>query len=381
MNRALAGAIVMATIAGCGLSLTVALLSVRLDGAGFSAHAIGLNTAAGGIASLACAPFVPRLAKAAGVARLLLIALAIGGVTLIGFTLTQDYVIWLVLRFVLGFAVTVLFVLSEFWITTASTSDRRGLAIGLYATSLGVGFALGPVLLAVVGTTGNLPFFIGTGLFWGAILPLMANTPSAPLLEARSRKPFWVFLKEAPTATLAGLLHGAIEVAGIGLLPVYALRAGASAEQGALFASIFVLGAGTMQVPLGLLSDRVDRRKLLLAIAGLGLVGALSLAAAGLSSLIFFEVVLLLWGSTVGGLYPVGLAHLGARYRDGELAGANAAFVMTYSLGMLVGPPLIGAGLDVAPAGFFISIAVMIGLYVAIAGTRLRRARQSRSAG
>ncbi|WP_158806854.1 MFS transporter [Beijerinckia sp. L45] len=382
MNRALLGAIVMATIAGCGLSLTVALLSVRLDVAGYSAHAIGLNTAAAGIASLLGAPFVPRVAKRVGIARLLMISLAIGGLTLLGFTLTQDYGVWLILRFIMGMAVTVLFVLSEFWITTASTSDRRGLAIGLYATSLGAGFALGPVLLAAVGTSGNLPFFIGTALFWGAIVPLVANTPSAPLLETRSRKPFWMFLKEAPVATLAGLLHGAIEVAGIGLLPVYALRAGASAEQGALFASIFVLGAGAMQVPLGLLSDRLDRRKLLLVIAGLGLVGALFLAVVGLSSLILFEVVLLLWGGTVGGLYPVGLAHLGARYRDGELAGANAAFVMTYSLGMLIGPPLIGAGLDlVPPSGFFLGIAILIGLYLAVAGLRLTRSAASVTAG
>jgi MFS family permease len=376
MNRALAGAILMATVAGCGLSLTVALLSVRLDGAGYSAHAIGLNTAAAGIASLIGAPFVPRLAKRIGVARLLLISLAIGGLTLIGFTLTQDYAAWLVLRFVMGMAVTVLFVLSEYWITTASTSGKRGLAIGIYATSLGIGFALGPILLAAIGTSGNLPFFLGAGLFWGAILPLMANTPSVPLLETRSRKPFWVFLKEAPIATLAGLLHGAIEVTGIGLLPVYALRAGASAEQGALFASIFVLGAGTMQVPLGLLSDRVDRRRLLLVIASLGLVGALFLAAVGLSSLILFEVVLLLWGGTVGGLYPVGLAHLGARYRDGELAGANAAFVMTYSLGMLIGPPLIGGGLDfIPPGGFFLAIGALIGLYLLVACGRLWRIR------
>ncbi|MGD0632719.1 MAG: MFS transporter [Beijerinckiaceae bacterium] len=375
-TRVLAGAIATAAIAGCGLSLSIALLSVRLDAAGFSARAIGLNTAAGGVASLLCAPLIPYAAKKIGVAWLLLLSLAVGGLALTGFTVTSGYVAWLALRFLTGMAVTVLFVLSEYWIGTAAAVGRRGLAIGLYATCLGGGFAAGPAVLAFVGTRGGLPFWVGAGLFWAAIVPLILNMKGAPPLDERSRKPFWVFLRESPMATLAGMLHGAIEVAGIGLLPVYALRAGASAEQGALFASLFVFGNSALQVPVGLLSDRVDRGRLLIVIAVLGLAGALFLGLAGMSSLILFEAILLIWGGTVGGFYPVGLAQLGSRYRDGELAGANAAFVMTYSFGMLVGPPLTGLGLDlVPPGGFFLTIAVFIALYLAIAFGSLARRR------
>ena len=368
LNRVVLGAIATATIAGCGLSLTIALLSVRLDAMGFSARAIGLNTAAAGIAALVCAPAIPLLARRLGVARTLFAALVLGGIALLGFTVTDDYAAWLVLRFAVSAAVTVLFVLSEYWISTAAEGGARGLAIGLYATSLGAGFAAGPLVLAVLGTAGTLPFLAGAALFWLAAMPLLVTGRGAPALTEQSRKPLWHFLRDAPLATGAGLLQGAIEVAGIGLLPVYALRAGASVEQGALFASLFVLGNSALQVPLGLLSDRVDRRKLLLAIAMLGVAGALVLSAIGLSVPLAFEVLLLLWGGTVGGFYPVGLAQLGALYRDGDLAGANAAFVMAYSVGMLLGPPLIGAGLDFRPPeGFFLAVAVLIGVYLLVA--------------
>jgi len=69
----------------------------------------------------------------------------------------------------------------------------------------------------------------------------------------------------------------------------------------------------------------------------------------------------------VGSLYAVGLGELGSRYQSAELASANAAYIMLYSAGMLAGPPLMGLGLDLAPAGFFIALAIMLAAYLGVA--------------
>lgn len=357
----------MATIVGCGLSLTIALIAVRLDQAGFSARAIGLNTAAGGVATLVAGPLIPMAARRWGVARLLLISLLGGAVSLALFTVTENYVAWLVLRFAEGMAVTVMFVLSEFWITTATPAGRRGLAIGVYVMTLAGGFAVGPLILAVTGTAGNLPFLIAAALFAISTIPLVLNARGAPPLEERSQRSFIFFLRAAPAATLAAMLHGSIEVAGMSLLPIYALRAGVSVAQGALFASLFIVGNSALQLPIGLLADRIDRRRLLAALAFTGLAGAGVLAAVGVRSVPLFEVLLLLWGGIVGALYPVGLGELGARFRGADLASANSAYVMAYAAGMLVGPPIIGAGLDlIPPAGFFLAVMALITLYLVV---------------
>lgn len=378
--RTLAGAIAIATIVGCSISLTIALLSVRLDQGGFSAVAIGINTASGGVATLVGAPFIPWAARRFGVARLLLASLCLGGIGLIGFTMTADYTAWLVLRFALGLAVTAEFVLSEFWITTAAPEGRRGLAIGIYAAALAAGFAAGPLVLSLIGTSGNLPFYFGAALFFIAAIPLAFNAGDAPNITLRSGKTLLTFLREAPGATLAGLLHGAIEVACLSLLPIYALRAGLSVTDGALFASIFILGNSALQLPLGLLADRIDKRLLLLVLASVGFFGALFLGMLGIRLLFVFEVTLLLWGGIVGALYPVGLGQLGADYEGSDLASANSAFVMTYAGGMLIGPPLIGIGLDMAPpSGLFWAIAALIGLYLAVAAPDVLRRRQRAS--
>lgn len=369
--RTVTGAIIVATIVGTGLSLTIALLAVRLEAAGYSARAIGINTAAGGVATLLAAPLIPWAARKLGVAQLLMASLIVGGLALFAFTLSSNYFVWLALRFVVGAIVTVDFVLSEYWITMWTPEGRRGFAIGVYATSMAAGFAVGPVVLAWVGTKGNLPFYLGAALFLGAAVPLRLNARGAPALETRSTKNLFTFLREAPTATLAAFLQGAVEVAGLSLLPVFALRSGLSLTDGALLAGLFILGNSVLQLPLGMLADRVDRRFLLIGLAILGCLASLVLTVWPVHPFWLFSVLVLLWGGLVGSLYPVGLSLLATLYRNEDLASANSAFVMFYAIGMLGGPPLIGAGLDLAPSGFFWVIGELLAVYLALAGGQL----------
>jgi MFS family permease len=371
--RTVGAAVLVATIVACSLSLTVALISVRLDEAGFSARAIGLNAAAAGVAALLTAPLVPWAARRLGVATLLILALLLGAGALLGLAVTHSYIAWLGLRFLMGVAFTAEFVLSEFWITASAPARSRGLAIGFYGMSFAGGFALGPLTLAAIGTSGNLPFYLAAGLMIAAIGPLALNARSAPALDVQGELGAMAVLRQAPAATLASLLQGAVEAAGMGLLPVYALRSGLDPSQGALLAALFILGAGAFQVPLGLLADRVAPHRLLLILAGLGIVGALLLAGLGVRWLVLAEGLLLLWGGLVCGLYPVGLSHLAQLFRGANLARASAGFVTAYSIGMLVGPPFVGFGLDLAPSGFFLSIAVLLATYVMIVAPHWRK--------
>lgn len=179
----------------------------------------------------------------------------------------------------------------------------------------------------------------------------------------------------APILMLAALLFGAIETGGMGLLPVHALRNGFDAQTGALFVSYVAFGNVAFQLPLGLLSDRMPRRRLIVAIAIFGLAGALALILLT-PHYAPFSVLLFVWGGIIGGLYMVGLAELGARYAGADLASANAAFVMLYATGMLIGPPLLGQTLDLSPhSGLFGGMAALFVAYLvaaSIAGSRAR---------
>ncbi len=212
-------------------------------------------------------------------------------------------------------------------------------------------------------------------LFAAAALPIVVGSKSAPPIETHSSLPVLAFLLVAPVATLAGLLHGAIETASMGLLPVFALRSGLGAETGALFVTLFALGNVAFQFPVGFLADMIERRRLLMMIALASLAGAVALSVLEPSASLLFGAVLLIWGGVAGSFYAVALGYLGARYKGPELASANAAFVMLYSGGMLGGPPIMGAGMDaLGPHGFFVAIAALLAIYLLIA--RLTGARE-----
>ena len=357
---------------GIGLSLSIPLLSLRMAAAGYSARAIGLQTAMGALATFAGAPFVPALIRRFGVRPFLVMSIGLGIACLIGFGLIADFNYWYPLRLLYGAAITAIFVVGEYAINVLAPAGRRGFVMGVYGTALALGFAAGPVALSFTGTQGMTPFLVGAAIFALAAAPaLMIGADAAPLGEAKSGGAF-TFLFKSPSATFAALAFGAVETGVLGLLPVYALRIGLEEADGEALLSLCLVGSALLSFPMGYISDLVDRRKLLLGIGFVGLIGALAMPfVAGDFALL--GALMFVWGGVVGALYPVGLAHLGSRHAGADLASANAAFVMLYSLGMLIAPPLLGAGLDTwSPHGFSAGLALLFALYCALVALRLR---------
>jgi MFS family permease len=362
---ALFAAILCAMLVGVALSLSIPLLSFALESRGASATFIGLNTAMAGIATIAIAPIVPRLAARLGVPGLLLITLGGGAVTLLAFWVTPDVWLWFPLRFLFGASLAILFVLSEFWINAAAPDNRRGLIMGIYAATLSLGFASGPVILSVLEMDSIWPYAIGASLFIAAAFPVMLGARLAPDLgHERSSISVFGFVRAAPAATLAAFVFGALETGGMSLFPLYGVHLGYTPYQAALIITAMSIGNVLAQIPIGLLSDRVNRLSLLMVLAGIGAIGALFLPFAS-SDLYVFYAVIAVWGGFSAGMYTVGLAFLGARYKGADLANANASFVMLYSLGLAIGPPLLGVGYDLfKPHGLPLGISLMFVCYL-----------------
>lgn len=370
----MAAAISAISVVGIAIGLGMPLLSVILETRGHSASMIGLNTAVAGLASIAAAPLATPLARRLGVAWAMLAMIAVGALAFVGFYFAPSFWMWFPLRVALHLSLTVLFILSEFWISTSAPPQRRGLVLGIYATVLSLGFAAGPWLFSRLGSAGFLPFGVTVLLVTLAAIPVLAARNESPPLqpdgeEARS---FVRYIWLVPTATVAVLVFGAVETGGFALFPVYGNRIGYSEADAALLLTMIGLGNVLLQIPIGMISDRIgDRRYLLLVCAVVGLAGAafMPLFAANWH---LMSALLFVWGGVVAAMYTVGLAHLGSKLSGHELASANAAFVLCYGVGMVLGPQAIGIGMDIAgPNGFGYALALFFGIYIAVSVGRL----------
>ncbi len=368
----IAAAIGCITSVGVGLSLSVPLLSLEMERMGASGTLIGVNTAVAGVAAIIVVPFVPRLAARLGVLTLLWLAVGLAALSLIAFKATYDILWWFPLRFLFSIALGTLFVLSEYWINSAAPPEKRGFVMGIYATVLALGFAAGPAVLSLVGTSGWPPYLAGAALCSLAALPLLLARGISPRIDRGTGRTVLSFILAAPAATVAALVFGAVETGGFAILPLYGLQLGYTAERAAFLVSLMALGNVLFQIPIGMLSDRVDRRLVLAVVAFIGMIGAFAMPLAA-GSITGFAILLVVWGGVAGALYTVGLAHLGARFSGGDLASANAAFVILYNTGLVIGPPFVGGGMDLYPPhGFAVALGLLFAAYLLVIATRLR---------
>ena len=376
----LIAAISAISVVGIAIGLGMPLLSVVLESRGHSATMIGLNTAVAGIASIAGAPLATPIASRLGVAWAMLVMIAAGALAFVGFHFAPAFWMWFPLRVILHISLTVLFILSEFWISASAPPSRRGLVLGVYATVLSLGFAAGPWLFSRLGSTGFLPFGVTVLLVVIAAIPVMAARRESPPIrpEGEETSHFLRYIWMVPTATAAVLVFGAVETGGFALFPIYGSRIGYSEADAALLLTMIGLGNVVLQIPLGMISDRVrDRRHLLLLCAAVGLLGTLLMPQVA-QNWHLMALLLFLWGGVVAAMYTVGLAHLGAQLSGHELASANAAFVLCYGIGMVLGPQVIGIGMDTfGPSGFGWALALFFGIYMVLATARLAFGRSA----
>lgn len=359
---------------GTAIGFGAPLISAMMTAHDISNSIIGYNGMTGGIATVIAAACTSRIALRFGVVRPILAMLIVGALSFLGFYCFQALWTWFVLRFTLHFAMTIMFILSEFWVNSSAPSSKRGFVLAVYATTLGLGFAIGPILFSMVGSNGFLPFGIGCAITALASIPIIAAWKLSPQFRDSAHVPFLHYIFKVKTSTLAVFVFGAIQMGAITLITPFSLNAGYSEMQAGQFMTLLALGSVLLLVPISIISDRIcDRRYSLAGCALTGLAGALIVPFI-LDNRFLLKGDLFLLGGVSAGLYTIGLAQLGAHLKGHELAAANSAFIFCYGIGMLIGPAMIGLAMDTFPTlGFSASIAAFFGLYVILVVLQLTR--------
>lgn len=354
------------------------LMAFVLTRGGASSAAIGAVTSISTIAVIVLSPLYPRAIARLGLRNAILAGVGVGIAILCAMPRWPSLEAWFGLRFLSGCGLGLAWIASEVWLNTLSTDESRSRIMAVYSTVFAAGVMAGPLLLQFTGTAGPWPFYIGAASLALTVIPLLAVGHASGTMERKPRpqRRLPALLRVAPLAMLAALIAGLVESTDISLLPVLGLRHGLDDSSSLYLVTVFLVGNVLLQLPIGVLADRLGRSAVLAGCAVVSVIGPLLLIPAmGVPWLL--GLLLFVWGGTLYGFYTQGIALVGDSYPKEDLAAANAAFVVVYCAGGIVGPSLGGTAMDLwAPNGLvvYLSCAPLLLLFPLLVKSLRRRA-------
>ena len=340
--------------------MTLPLLSLVLERHGVDEATIGFNVAAQYLTVFVAAPFVTPLLRRVGPASMILWSLVASSAVFVALPIYVDVYVWFGLRMLLGIALSFLWIAGEAWVCHIAERRSLGRTVAVYATVVSVGFALGPALLAWVGTEGWTPFLLCTGLMATAVLPMVWVQRGSPRLEGQASTSLPRFVVLAPVMMMVYLVFSATDAVLLTFLPLYGTEAGLPEWQALSLLSVLALGVVVSQPPIGWLTDRVNGMLLMLAMVVLMAVCSASLPLT-IAHTPWNALALLGFGAAMGGVYTISLAMTGRRFEGPDLGRAATARGILFCIGALLAPPLSGIAMDgLGPNGLPISLTAMI---------------------
>jgi len=349
--RTLIAAIACVTVFDITLGLSFPLFSLILEDRGYSATMIGIQASFGPLGVLAAGPVIPHLTARFGSKRVAQACCVLVALVLMSFKLVESMWIWLPLRFVLGALACTLFAVSESWVVRTAEGPYRGRITAIYASILSGGFALGPAMLPFTGFRGWLPFLIGAGIMFLAIIPITFVEIDDQSDGTEKPASFFGFFVRAPILLLAVGAFALLDAAVLALFPLYGLRHGLSVNLSTFALTVLIAGNLILQFPIGWIGDHLPKRKVMLACAFITALAALFLPKA-MGTVLMWPLLVLI-GACGFGIYTMAIAILGERYKGPELVAGAAAFASMWGLGGMVGPSLGGWSMELFGADGF----------------------------
>ncbi|MEO1777694.1 MAG: MFS transporter [Pseudomonadota bacterium] len=354
-----------------GNGLHGTLLGVRGDIEGFSTTELSIIMSAYFAGFLGGSRMAPRMIRRVGHVRVFAALASLISAVMILYPTFADPWIWTLGRVLIGFCFSAVYVTAESWLNDAADNSNRGKALSLYMVVMTVGIVVSQYLLLTADPSGFVLFVIPSVLVSLAITPILLSISPVPAFDTTKPMTLRELFHVSPLGCVGMFLLGGVFAAQFGMAPVYGTEAQLSIAQISTFVSTFFIGAVLLQYPIGWLSDRFDRRLLILAVAVIGTVGSiLGLALGGNFGLLLASAFIV--GGMSNPLYSLLLAHTNDFLDHDDMAAASGGLVFINGLGAVAGPLIVGALMErVGPGGFYMFIAVLFAVLVGYAGYRM----------
>jgi len=278
---------------------------------------------------------------------------------------------WMAGRVLIGFCYSGVYVTAESWLNNSSSNETRGKTLSLYMIVQMVGIVSAQGLMVVADPSGFILFVISSVLVSIAFAPILLSVSPAPAFESTKPMSLRQIRQVSPLGAVGMFLLGGVFSAQFGMSAVYGAEIGLSTSQISAFVAMFFVGPMLFQFPLGWISDRMDRRILILA-ASLITTGGAIIGMVFNHDFNMLLVSAFIIGGMTTPLYSLVLAHTNDFLSHEDMASAAGGMVFINGLGAIGGPMLAAWAMGaIGPQGYFLFIAILMIFLVVYAAYRM----------
>ena len=349
------------------------ILPLRGQFEGFSAASLGFLGTGWAIGYVAGCLRTPALVARVGHIRAFGAMCALAAITVLLSLIFITPYVWVPLRALSGFCFAGAAMIVESWLNERTESASRGRVFGIYTMVNLAATTCGQIVLMAGDARGFLFFVLAAIFYCLALLPTAlsaTSTPTALVSVSLDLRGLW---RNSPIAVFAVLMVGVSNSAFGAMTAVFGARMGLTTSEIAIFASIPILAGAIAQVPIGMLSDRKDRRVVLIGTAVVALAADLVFVFGGLTEPIFLMANVAVFGAAVFAMYPVIVAHANDHAAEGSFIQISGGLLMIYGIGAIIGPAVAGLLMaSFGPQSLFMTTAGAHVLLLLFAVIRLR---------
>ncbi len=345
-----------------GNGLQGTLLGVRGEIEGFTTFEMSFVMSAYFLGFLGGSRLAPEMIRRVGHVRVFAALASLISAVMIIYPFFPETYVWVAGRVLVGFCFSGVYVTAESWLNNAANNENRGQALSLYMIVQMMGIVAAQGLMLAGDPAGYETFVIASILVSVSFAPILLSISPTPAFDSTKPMTLRQLMEISPLGCVGMFLLGGVFSAQFGMGAVYGARAGLTLPQISTFVASFYVGAMLLQYPLGWLSDRMDRRFLIMLAAALAGGGAMvGIIAGGNFTLLLVAAFFI--GGLSNPLYSLLIAYTNDYLDFDDMAAASGGLVFINGMGAIAGPVITGWLMGDAifgPAGFFLFVATLL---------------------
>lgn len=362
---------IMLLMIGNGLQGT--LLGVRGDIEGFDPGLLSYVISAYFVGFLGGSRMAPWLIRRVGHVRVFAAMASMISAAFVLYAALPDLIAWAFLRLIVGFCFSCVYVVAESWLNDASSNENRGKALSLYVIVQMVGIVAAQGILSLGDPAGYGLFVLISVLVSISFAPILLSVSPAPVYQATKGMTLKQLFNISPLGCVGSFLIGAAFAALFGMSSVYGTEVGFSLDEIAMFVASIYVGGMLLQYPIGWLSDRMDRRVLIIFVTAISCAACVGAIIVGDSFFVSLTMTFLI-GGMINPLYSLLIAHTNDYLEPEDMPAAAAGLVFIGGVGAIGGPVIVGQMMSImGPWAFFLYVLLTMGGISLYAAWRMTR--------